>query len=65
MVGVDVVVQGFGGVSEMVVINVLGDTKEKEAVCEHISHVDNVLRSRISCSTVVLKYIIGFVYIFF
>ena len=57
---IDVLVNRFCRVSEVVIINIFCDTKEEVAVSEHLSHVNNVLCGDINCSTVKLQDLISF-----
>ena len=59
MIRVDVVVHRFGGVLEVVVVNVLGDAVEEEGVGEHGGHVGDVPVVDISGAAVVLQHIIS------
>ena len=58
VVGVDVVVHRFGGVLEVVVVDVLGDAVEEEGVGEHGGHVGDVPVVDISGPAVVLQHVI-------
>ena len=59
MVRVDVVVHRFGGVLEVVVVDVLGDAVEEEGVGEHGGHVRDVPVVDISGAAVVLQHVVS------